>query len=537
MTQSGTAQPRLVLDPANHIGDLAKAARGHRTGPSTTSRPKHEAVPRPERVGNTYSQPGRAASLQPQQPQRVEHLYAELLFGTCSPRRAAENRAIAKCTAAARRWGGYAPSSSRILKTGAQGGVAALPNPMRWHPPTPTPPVALDFVTGLRTMVVNGDADAQTGMAAHLALIRPMAGTPRLRQCRWRDAADPADGHLRVSTDARRARPGRDRAAAAAWPSGGHRCPASAYVCENYGARSACPSWAPSATVCQRARLRNPAAAWFDETPGYQMVKVSLRPALAPTQPKHSPSTWSPGTANRRAGAYDTRHFNTIGSISYDHPDPSSSPVLTSPSGHARHRQLRLRDLSAALAGDGPGHLPTALVPPQPDERIHGPVWPSTTPSPGLSPGGMSCTTACAARAPDAEAFEKAPAATWRRTSWTTRWPSCSRAAGAFTDHAWRPATGGTLDTEYTLVLGGAEPLREPTMKPHSPMPRPGAAQLGGRRTNRRLRLQVQNHRWRAFAAQAAASLRWRGHRRPDPDLDPAATRALAGELDEVLEP
>ena len=43
--------------------------------------------------------------------------------------------------------------------------------------------------------------------------------------------------------------------------------------------------------------------------------------------------------------------------------------------GHSRHGQLRLRHLSSALDGRR-AHLPPALVPPQPDERIHGPgLW------------------------------------------------------------------------------------------------------------------------------------------------------------------
>ena len=62
----------------------------------------------------------------------------------------------------------------------------------------------------------------------------------------------------------------------------------------------------------------------------------------------------------------------TIGSISFDHPDPSHLHRAHLAQRHAGHGQLRLRDLPAALAG-GRGHLPPALVPPQPHERVHGP--------------------------------------------------------------------------------------------------------------------------------------------------------------------
>ena len=91
----------------------------------------------------------------------------------------------------------------------------------------------------------------------------------------------------------------------------------------------------------------------------------------------------------------------TIGSISFDHPDPSIFTVLTSPSRHARHRQLRLRDLPAALAGDG-RHLPSALVPPQPDERVHGPGLRRVRRQAraASSPAAPACTTAWCRTAP-----------------------------------------------------------------------------------------------------------------------------------------
>jgi homogentisate 1,2-dioxygenase len=105
-------------------------------------------------------------------PQRAPHgLYAELLSGSAFTAPRAENR---------RSWmyrrvpsvqvGGFEPLAHATLKTGAAEGQPTPPNPMRWHP-TPVPEGrALDFIDGLHTMVVNGDADAQTGMAAHLLL-------------------------------------------------------------------------------------------------------------------------------------------------------------------------------------------------------------------------------------------------------------------------------------------------------------------------------------------------------------------------------
>ena len=124
--------------------------------------------------GNLFASEAVAGAL-PQgrnSPQRVAHgLYAELLSGSAFTAPRAENR---------RTWmyrrrpsvvaGAYEALPHAHWRTGAKDGVAAPPNPLRWHP-AEVPAEPLDFVTGLRSMVVNGDADAQTGMAAHVALM------------------------------------------------------------------------------------------------------------------------------------------------------------------------------------------------------------------------------------------------------------------------------------------------------------------------------------------------------------------------------
>ena len=100
-------------------------------------------------------------------PQQVaKGLYAELVSGSAFTAPRADNR---------RSWlyrrapsvvtGPYQPYEHSRWTTGAAGGVATAPEPLRWNPfPLATKPT--DFIDGLHTVVANGDADAQVGMAA-----------------------------------------------------------------------------------------------------------------------------------------------------------------------------------------------------------------------------------------------------------------------------------------------------------------------------------------------------------------------------------
>ena len=126
---------------------------------------------------------------------------------------------------------------------------------------------------------------------------------------------------------------------------------------------------------------------------------------------------------------YDLRRFNAIGSISYDHPDPSIFLVLQSPSDTPGVDTHRLRDLPAALARRRE-HVPPAVVPSQCRERVHGPVHGAyDAKAEGFVPGGASLHNCMSGHGPDAETFEKAVARATRRSPHksATRWPSCSR--------------------------------------------------------------------------------------------------------------
>jgi homogentisate 1,2-dioxygenase len=135
-------------------------------------------------------------------PQRVAHgLYAELLSGSAftAPRHSNLRSWLYRRQPSVM-VGGYAALAQPWLKTGAKDGHVAPPDPMRWHP-LPIPDAPADFIEGLRTIAVNGDADAQTGIAAHLYLVNRSMGR---RACVNADGAMllvPHQGRLTITPE------------------------------------------------------------------------------------------------------------------------------------------------------------------------------------------------------------------------------------------------------------------------------------------------------------------------------------------------
>lgn len=263
-------------------------------------------------------------------------LYAELLSGSAFTAPRAENR---------RTWlyrrqpsvvvGGYQPMALPLWTTGAASGVDVPPDPLRWHPAA-MPAEPLDFVDGLRTMVVNGDADAQTGVAVHLALVTRSMGRRAMVNADGELLLVPQAGRFTLTTECGvlEIAPGEiallPRGLAFSVAVDG---PACAYVAENYGAPFRLPELGPigSNGLANPRDFLAPEAA-FDDTPGeWEIVKKAGGRFWRATQ-QHSPFNVVAWHGNLVPVKYDTRHFMVIGSISFDHPDPSIFTVLTSPS-------------------------------------------------------------------------------------------------------------------------------------------------------------------------------------------------------------
>ena len=411
--------------------------------------------------GNEHASEAMAGAL-PQgrnSPQRAPlDLYAELVSATAFTAPRAENR---------RSWlyrrvpsvvaGRYEPFDQPFWKTGAAAGTMLPPEPLRWAP-FEIPDAPADFVDGMRTLAANGDAEAQVGMAIHVYLAN------RSMTCAFVNADGemllvPQQGRLRVRTElgVLELKPGeiavlpRGMAFRVELLDGASR----GYVCENYGALFRLPELGPigSNGLANARDFQAPVAAFEDTTGPCEVIKKfggRLWRATLPSTP-FNVIAWH---GNLVPLKYDTARFMTIGSISFDHPDPSIFTVFTSPS-----------DTPGTANGDFVIFPPRWLVmedtfrPPWYHRNLMsefmGLVYGEYDAKPqGFRPGGASLHNCMVPHGPDTEAFEKATAAhlTPQKLDNTLAFMFESRYRFVPTEFA---LNGGALEADYASCWAG----------------------------------------------------------------------------------
>jgi homogentisate 1,2-dioxygenase len=340
-------------------------------------------------------------------------LYAEQISGTSFTTARAENR---------RTWTyriqpsvvhrPYARADNGLIRSAPFNEAEATPTQLRWSP-FPIPGKSTDFVDGLITLGGNGDVATQVGMAIHIyvanrsmtnrcfynadgeMLIVPQQG--RARFVTELGVLEAACGEIVVIPRGQRFR--------VELPDG----PSRGYICENYGAMLRLPELGPLGAngLANPRDFLAPVAAYEDIAAPFNLT-AKFQGNLWTAEMNHSPLNVVAWHGNFAPYKYQLARFNVMGTVSFDHPDPSIFSVLTAPS-----------DLPGAANIDFVIFPPRWLV----GEDTFRPPWfhrnvmtefmgllhgSYDAKAEGFLPGGASLHNCMTAHGPDAETWERA---------------------------------------------------------------------------------------------------------------------------------
>jgi homogentisate 1,2-dioxygenase len=265
-------------------------------------------------------------------------LYAEQLSGTAftQPRGVNRRSWVYRILPSAKH-----PAFSRIDNKNLKGTpfdeLEPNPNRLRWDPlPLPREDAPQDFIDGLFTVAGNGDSKTRTGMAVHL-----YAANRSMRDRYFVDSDGelllvPELGAVILHTELgpMRVSPGE----IAVVPRGIRfkveltDAFARGYVCENFGANFTLPERGPIGAngLANERDFLSPHAAFEERNHTVQVVN-KFGGNLWAADYDHSPLDVVAWHGNYAPYKYDTASFMVIGTISFDHPDPSIFTVLTAP--------------------------------------------------------------------------------------------------------------------------------------------------------------------------------------------------------------
>jgi len=290
--------------------------------------------------GNTHATEAKIGALpigrnSPQKP--AFGLYAEQLSGTSFTAPRHENR---------RSWlyrirpsaahPPYAPYDHARLFAPGTADDPLPPNRMRWSP-LPMPDAATDLIDGMITMVANRDPASLEGVAVHIYRANRDMETRAFVNADGELLFIPQEGRLTLLTELGRIdiAPGeialvpRGVRFRALLPDGTAR----GYVAENHGSLFRLPELGPigSNGLANVRDFLTPVAWYEDRDEPFELVQKYLG-SLWMTTLDHSPLDVVAWHGNLAPWKYDLSRFNVMGTVSFDHPDPSIFTVLTSPS-------------------------------------------------------------------------------------------------------------------------------------------------------------------------------------------------------------
>jgi homogentisate 1,2-dioxygenase len=309
------------------------------------------------------------------------------------------------------------------------------PNRMRWDP-LAIPPPGTDFVDGLWTVGGNGDTLSHTGIGIHWYAASASMVDRYFVNADGELLIVPESGSLLLRTELGRllVAPGEfavvPRGIRFAVDLPGHS--ARGYVCENYGALFTLPERGPIGAngLANERDFLAPVAAYEESRRAVQVVE-KFGGNLWAADYDHSPLDVAGWHGDYVPYKYDLANFMVIGTISFDHPDPSIFTVLTSPT-----------DSPGLANADFVAFAPRWLV----GEDTFRPPWfhrnvmsefmglvrgVYDAKAEGFSPGGASLHNSFSSHGPDAETFERASSASLAPQKiddtlafmFETRWP------------------------------------------------------------------------------------------------------------------
>lgn len=305
----------------------------------------------------------------------------------------------------------FSPFKQDLWRTGPFIDEVPNPNQMRWDPIIP-PKKTMDFVDGVMTIAGNGAAAHNMGCAAHVYFMnKPMTDrffynsdgellfVPRQGEVVFRTECGVLSvkpGEIAVIPRGMKFQAG---------PSGDA---AEGYLCENYGSNFRLPGLGPIGAngLANPRHFLTPVAAYEDKTSKFKLV-TKFQGRFWEAEIDHSPLDVVAWAGNYVPYKYDLSLFNTINTVSFDHPDPSIFTVLTSPT-----QTPGLANVDFVIFPSRWMVAENTFRPPYYHRNymseFMGLIYGQYDAKPdGFAPGGMSLHNAMSAHGPDADAFKK----------------------------------------------------------------------------------------------------------------------------------
>ena len=350
-------------------------------------------------------------------PQKAAYgLYTEQVSGTAFTQPRADNRRtwVYRIKPSATHGKFSIKNNGNFLTTPLEQGTLT-PQQMRWDP-IPIPETPTDLISGLCTIGGNGNASAQSGIGVHMYAANSSMDNSCFYNADGEMLMVPQLGRLHLVTEMGviEASPNeiivipRGIKFRAELPDG----PSRGYICENYGAALRLPDLGPigSNGLANARDFLSPVASFEDREGDFNII-AKFGGNLWEADIDHSPLDVVAWHGNLAPYKYDLTKFMAVGSITFDHPDPSIYTVLTSPSGPA-----------------GLANVDFVIFPPRwlVAEHTFRPPWYHRNvmsefmglilghydaKEEGFVPGGASLHNMMSAHGPDGDAYEKATSA------------------------------------------------------------------------------------------------------------------------------